>query len=98
MTLAFYDAKVGKASEAAADIKHAEINGASDVESQFMKVQTLFVLGRREEALTLLLTCMDKGLSPLEVELALDLKDLQKNPRYIAHISETYRPVRSAAS
>jgi hypothetical protein len=43
-------------------------------------------MGRKQEALKLLLWCMDKGLSPEEVNLALDLKDLRKDPRYVARL------------
>ncbi len=84
MTLAFYDAKIGEREKAVSEIASAESRGADDLQSQFLKVQTLVLLGRREEAMRLLLTCLRKGLSPVFVELALDLKDLRTDPRYIA--------------
>jgi eukaryotic-like serine/threonine-protein kinase len=87
MTLAFYHAKVGDAASAEQDIKNAESRGANDVESQFMKVQALALLGKKEEATELLLTCMDRGLAPIEVNLALDLKDISKDPRYLSRIA-----------
>jgi hypothetical protein len=43
-------------------------------------------MGKREDALKLLLWCMDHGLSPEDVDLAIDLKELQKDPRYQAHL------------
>ena len=88
MTLAFYEAKLGHRLQAEGDLKTAEGRGATDVESQFTKVQVLAVLGRKEEALDLLLSCMDKGLSIVEVELALDLKELRADPRYRRHVEE----------
>jgi hypothetical protein len=47
-----------------------------------MIVQALDVLGRRKEALDLMLWCMDKGLTPAEVDLAVDLKDLRGTEAY----------------
>jgi tetratricopeptide (TPR) repeat protein len=63
MTLAFYEAKLGRREQAESDLKTAEARGAADVESQFTKVQALALLGRREEALQLVLSCIDRGLS-----------------------------------
>ena len=88
MTLAFYHAKIGDAASAATDMATAESRGATDVESQFMKVQTLAVLGKKEDATKLLLVCMNRGLSPAEVNLALDLKDIRKDPRYVSQVAK----------
>ncbi len=86
--LAFYHAKIGDAAHAEADLKNVEAQGAKDVDSQFYVVQALALLGRNDEALKLLLTCMDRGLAPVDVNLALDLKSLQKDPRYLARVAE----------
>jgi hypothetical protein len=80
--LAFYHAKVGDSRDAETDMENAASHGAIDVASRFMIVQALDVLGRRKEALDLLLWCMDKGLSPAEVDLAVDLKDLRSTEAY----------------
>jgi tetratricopeptide (TPR) repeat protein len=88
MTLAFYHAKIGDAARAAADIENAERYGAADVESQFLKVQALALLGKKEDATKLLLTCMDRGLSTVEVDFALDLKDIRKDPRYLSRVAK----------
>lgn len=82
MTLGLYEAKLGHRTEAEAALKTAEARGANDVESQFTKAQVLAVLGRRQEALELMLSCMDKGLSTVEVELAVDLNELRADPKY----------------
>ncbi|MBZ5578362.1 MAG: protein kinase [Acidobacteriia bacterium] len=82
MTLAFYEAKAGRRERAEADIRAAEERGATDVPSQFLKAQTAAVLGRKEEALRLVLACLDRGLSTIEVEFALDLKAVRADPRY----------------
>lgn len=82
MTLAFYQAKLGQTAEADADIRKAEQNAATDAESQFLKAQALAAMGRKEEALALVLKLMDGGLSPVEVRLALDLAAVRADPRY----------------
>jgi eukaryotic-like serine/threonine-protein kinase len=98
MTLAFYHAKIGDAPSAQSDIENAERRGAGDVESQFMKVQALALLGKKEEATKLLLTCMDRGLSPVEVNFALDLKDIRKDPRYLSRVAKKQSPSGPATS
>ena len=80
--MAFYDAKLGNRQKAETDMDNARAHGASDVASRFMFVQALDVLGRKKEALDLLLWCMDKGLSPTDVDLAVDLKDLRNTEEY----------------
>jgi tetratricopeptide (TPR) repeat protein len=87
-TLAFYHAKIGETADAQADIRNAETQGAKDVQSQFMITQALTLLGKKEDALNLLLACMDKGLSPVEVDLAVDLKEIRKDPRYISRVAK----------
>jgi serine/threonine protein kinase/Tfp pilus assembly protein PilF len=89
MTLAFYDAKAGDATAAVKDMENAEKYGASDVRSKFMKVQALAVLGRNQEALPLLLECVKQGITPVDVDFALDLKDLKRDPRYLAVVAKT---------
>jgi tetratricopeptide (TPR) repeat protein len=98
MTLAFYHAKIGDAARAATDIENAERHGATDVESQFLKVQALALLGKKEDATKLLLTCMDRGLSTVEVDFALDLKDIRKDPRYLSRVAKKPSTPRPAAS
>ncbi|HEX3985274.1 MAG TPA: protein kinase [Acidobacteriaceae bacterium] len=86
--LAFYQAKIGNRADADADLSKAKTLGANDVASRFMMVQALDVLGRKQEALDLLLWCMDKGLSPVEVNLAVDLKDLRTTRAYQERVKE----------
>ncbi len=87
--LAFYHAKTHEAVRAEADIRKANaLLAEKDVESKFMIVQALAVLGKKEEALDLLGKCIDLGLAPIAVDLALDLGGLRKDPRYLSHISK----------
>jgi tetratricopeptide (TPR) repeat protein len=88
MNLAFYEAKLGNTAKAEAALRTAEARGASELQSQFKRVQVLALLGRKEEAIRLLLECLDKGLSQTDVELALDLKGLIKDPRYLQRKTE----------
>ncbi len=90
-TLAFYHAKIHDAAQSEADMAKAQKDKAgakreTDVQAQFMIVQALAVLGRKEEATQLLLDCMRGGLLPFEVEGALDLGDLRKDPRYLSFV------------
>ena len=92
-TLAFYHAKIGGSADAQTDIRNAETQGAKDVQSQFMIAQALAVLGKKEDALKLLLACMDKGLSAVQVDLAVDLKEIRRDPdMYRASQSHNLRP------
>jgi tetratricopeptide (TPR) repeat protein len=81
-TLAFYDAKIGNRDAAEEDLRQAELHGASDVESQFTKAQALALLGKKDEAVQLVVECLNRGLTPVEINLALDLKDVRLDPRY----------------
>lgn len=86
MTLSFYHAKVGRFEEASKEVATAEKQGATDVESQLTKAQTVLLMGHRDEALEIVLKCMDRGLSPANVDLAVDLKDIRNDPRYKARL------------
>jgi serine/threonine protein kinase/Tfp pilus assembly protein PilF len=85
-TLAFYDAKVGNRDGAESDIRKADEFGAKDVESRFLITQALALMGRKEDALKLLLWCIDNGLSRQEVDLAIDLKEFLHDPNYLSHL------------
>lgn len=88
MELAFFQAKVGLSENAEASLKEAENRGARDVESQFTKAQVLALLGEKEGALKLVLKCMDDGITPLEIDLAVDLKAIRMDPRYKRKLAE----------
>ena len=88
MTLAFYQAKLGRRADAEKAVQNAESRGASDVPSQFKKAQVLALLGEKEQALRQVLDCLAKGLSHTEVDLALDLKDVRNDPRYRNQVAQ----------
>jgi tetratricopeptide (TPR) repeat protein/tRNA A-37 threonylcarbamoyl transferase component Bud32 len=80
-TLAFYHAKLGRRAEAESDLKTADERGL-DPHARFTKAQALAVLGRKDEALDLILRCLDEGVTPRQVDLALDLKEVRADPKY----------------
>ena len=88
VTLGFYHAKLGRREEAGADIRKAESLGAPDAKSQLEKAQALALLGRKDEALNLVLDCLRKGISTVEVNLALDLKEIRADPRYQRYLAQ----------
>lgn len=88
MRLAFYDAKAGRQDRVDAELQAAQERGADDVVSQFLKAQTMAVIGRKEEAVQLVLACLTRGLSPVDVELALDLKEVRADSRYRKRIGK----------
>jgi tetratricopeptide (TPR) repeat protein len=85
-TLAFYEAKIGDVPRAEVALNKARSQANFNLATQFMIVQALAVLGRKEEAVTLLFICMERGLSQNEIGLAIDLKQIQKDPRYAAEV------------
>ena len=86
--LAFYDAKAGNTDRALTDIARANDLKANDVDSDFKKAQAYAVLGRKQEALGLLIKCVQAGLSPINVGFALDLKEITSDPRYKALVAK----------
>ena len=88
MTMAFYEAKLGRRAEAEAALLKAEAAGASSLQDQFSRAQTLAVLGRKAEAMDVLAKCVRGGLSRVEIELALDLKDIREDPAWLRLIED----------
>ena len=86
--LAFYDAKSGNASRALTDIGEANRLGADDVDSDFKKAQAYAVLGKKQEALALVIKCVKRGLSPINISLALDLGSVISDPSYKAAVAK----------
>jgi eukaryotic-like serine/threonine-protein kinase len=82
MTLALYQAKLGRRAEAESALRSADALGASSIPGQLKKAQILALLGRRDDALNLLVDLLGKGLSTEDVDLAADLSELRKDPRY----------------
>jgi tetratricopeptide (TPR) repeat protein len=93
MRLAFYEAKAGRRENAEADLRTGDELGAPEVPAQFFKAQAEAVLGRHEEALRITLQCLDRGLSTVEVDFALDLKTVRADPHYRARVAALKPPV-----
>ena len=82
MLLALYQVKSGNLKQAPALIAKSESLGARDIDSQLYKTRILELLGKRDEALTTLAACFERGVSDFQVEPQLDLRSLRKDPRY----------------
>jgi eukaryotic-like serine/threonine-protein kinase len=82
MLLALYKVKLGSPQDAASLMEKAESFGARDMDSQLYKARILELLGKREEALTTLAACFQKGASDLQIAASPDLQSLRKDPSY----------------
>ena len=82
MLLALYKVKSGSPQNTPLLIERAESLGARDMDSQIYKARILELLGKREEALTTLAACFQKGATDLQVVEFPDLQPLRKDPRY----------------
>lgn len=91
MTMAFYQAKLGRRAEAEAALEKAAAAGASSLQSQFIRAQALAVLGRKAEATAVLAECERRGLSPVEIELAVDLKEIREDPNWLHRTQQNGR-------
>ena len=89
--LAFYQAKLGHKAEAEAALKTAATKGPAGVQAQLVEAQALALLGRKEEALRLVLDCLDHGISTVDVDLALDLREVRDDARYRRRIAQLGR-------
>jgi serine/threonine protein kinase/Flp pilus assembly protein TadD len=87
-TLAFYYAKTGDRKQAESALQKAGPYDSMNVATRLMMIQAIALLGRKEEALRQVISALDDGLSPIQVDLALDLKDLRKDPRYQSHVAK----------
>jgi tetratricopeptide (TPR) repeat protein len=87
-TLAFYHAKIGDRIDAeeeldkAISLERALPLKSKDVGAQFMATQAMAALGKKEQAIDSLIECMRNGITRADVDLALDLRDLPKDPIY----------------
>jgi tetratricopeptide (TPR) repeat protein len=82
MLLALYQVESGSPQHALSLMERAESLGAGDMDSQFYKARILELLGKREEALTTLAACFQKGATDLQVVPCPDMQSLRKDPRY----------------
>jgi len=88
MTLAYYSAKLGDRPAAVQRLAEAEKRGAADLDSQLLKAQTLVLLGEKEKGIALTVDLLNRGLSPVNVNLSVDLRDLLGDPRVRAALKK----------
>ena len=82
MLLALLRVKAGDSSASAALIAKAEQFGASDIDSQLLKVRVLELLGHRSEALDVLSRVLERGATVFQAQTLPDLDSLRSDPRY----------------
>jgi eukaryotic-like serine/threonine-protein kinase len=82
MLLALYRAKTGDTASAYA-MNKAESFNAVDMTSQLIKIRTLEVLGRRDEALSEIALRLNKGATVFQFQTMPDLGKLRTDPRYL---------------
>ena len=82
MSLAFAQAKTGELEESLKSQRTADDNFAGDLDSQLLKVRTLELLGRRDEALATASACLARGATPFQFRFMLDINDLRNDPRF----------------
>ena len=82
LLLALYKVKSGSPQDAPSLMERAESLAARDMDSQLYKGRILELLGKREEALTTLAACFQRGATDVQVAAFPDLQSLRKDPRY----------------
>ncbi len=82
MLLALCRVKTGASSTALALINKAEQCPADDLDSQLLKARTLEILGKRDEALDTVTTCLKRGVTRFQIQLIPDLGPLREDPRF----------------
>jgi tetratricopeptide (TPR) repeat protein/class 3 adenylate cyclase len=91
MSLALAQVKAGLPVDASALLDRAEKTYAGDMDSQLRKVRILELIGRREDALTVVRACLDRvgthldrGAIIFQIKTRLDMGSLLKDPRFIS--------------
>jgi serine/threonine protein kinase/tetratricopeptide (TPR) repeat protein len=82
LLLALYKVKSGSPQDAPSLMERAESLAARDMDSQLYKGRILELLGKREQALTTLAACFQRGATDVQVAAFPDLQSLRRDPRY----------------
>ena len=78
MSLAFAQAKTEQFDKSLKALTTAENNFAGDLDSQLLKVRTLELLGKRDEAFATASACLARGATPFQFQFMPDIEDLRK--------------------
>jgi eukaryotic-like serine/threonine-protein kinase len=82
MLMALSSAKMGQPERALTLITKAESFHADDMDSQFFKVRTLELAGRRVDALATIARCLKRGPTLFQFEWMPDLEKLRASPEF----------------
>jgi tetratricopeptide (TPR) repeat protein len=89
MVIAYYSAKLGDRTQAMQQLAEAERRGATDLEVQLVKAQILVLFGEKEKAIRLLLDLLNRGISRVDVNQAIDLQSVLGDPRLGAALQDS---------
>jgi tetratricopeptide (TPR) repeat protein len=82
VSLALAQAKIGQLEKSSKSLRTAEDNYIGDLDSQLVKVRTLELLGRRDEALSTATACLGRGANVFQFQTMLDIDGLRDDPRF----------------
>jgi len=82
MLLALYHVKSGIPTDALTLVRKADSLGAADMESQLSKVRILELTGNRNQALSTLKMCFERGADDRQLALFPDMQAFRKDQRY----------------
>ena len=77
MLLAFAQAKTGEFEKSLKSVRTADDNFAGDLDSQLLKVRTLELLGKHDEAFASATNCLARGITPFQFKSMPDIDDLR---------------------
>jgi tetratricopeptide (TPR) repeat protein len=79
MSLAFAQAKLQQEDKSLKALTTADDNFSGDLDSQLLKVRTLALLGRHDEALAAASACLARGATPFQFQFMLDIDGLRSD-------------------
>jgi hypothetical protein len=82
MLLALCRVKSGAPQTAPALIDNAAKYPSDDIDSQLFKARTLELLGKRDEALTVVVACLKRGATAFQIQSMTDMGPLRSDRRY----------------
>jgi eukaryotic-like serine/threonine-protein kinase len=82
MLLALAQAKLMEGEQSLKSLRTAENNFAGDLDSQLLKLRTLELLGRHDEAFVTASACFVRGVTPFQFQFLPDIDALRNSPQF----------------
>ncbi len=89
MLLALCRAKLGLTASAAAALERADALYTNDIESQLLKVRTLELLKRRNDAIALIQKCLKRGATKFQLQALPDIEDMRQTAEFRQSMEST---------